>query len=377
MQKTGSSTERPYSAALDGVRFFSFFAVFLDHNVDLTEHPLFGYGFYGVTVFFVLSGFLIGGILLDLADRSEIPLGQRLKLFYMRRALRIFPLYYLVLFCIYLFPFLGMKFLGSRDSLLWHATYTLNFAEYYGMPDHSNPTFDGFHQNHFWSLCVEEHFYMLAPLAILTLSLLRSQQLFVLIWIGVAAARLWFGLHNNLATEQLSPMQFDCLTMGMAAAFIQKRGAFLGVTRPTAVKIGIAAAVLTLCILAYNLRMNSRLSQLLFMTFFQTTFCIAVSVFLLQLWNGRCGVVNQFFSLAPFVYLGKISYGLYIYHELVHYAIPPLIDVEHYPVAYRFDVLMFTIFVSMFSWQFFEHPINELKRHFPYPSRSRGAVRTS
>ena len=120
---------------LDGLRFFAFFVVFLSH---IPGDHLSNYGQKGVQLFFVLSGFLITRILL--VNRTG-KLFNDLRVFYARRFLRIFPLYYAVLiFCV---------LAGHRMAMVWYFTYTYNIKiwlidDWIGVAPH------------FWSLCVEE-----------------------------------------------------------------------------------------------------------------------------------------------------------------------------------------------------------------------------
>src|SRR5262249_33480006 len=99
--------------ALDGLRFFAFLGVFVWHALQNSPslRPWVSYGALGVQVFFVLSGFLIGSILLEQRDRCEIKLATRLKIFYIRRSLRIFPLYYLTLSILLILPFIGIPYI--------------------------------------------------------------------------------------------------------------------------------------------------------------------------------------------------------------------------------------------------------------------------
>ena len=131
---TAPSAGQSHVQSLDGVRFFAFFGVFVFHALqnNATLAPWAAHGALGVQIFFVLSGFLIGDILLSLRDRASVPLGQRLRTFYVRRALRIFPLYYLVLALIALLPSIGITVIGGRDVLIWNATYLTNVAMYLG-----------------------------------------------------------------------------------------------------------------------------------------------------------------------------------------------------------------------------------------------------
>ena len=84
---------KKYVPAIDGIRWWSFVLVFFFH----ASEGRFPFGYWGVAVFFTISGFLIGGILLDIKNNSDISLMNKLKIFLIRRSLRIFPLYYIVL----------------------------------------------------------------------------------------------------------------------------------------------------------------------------------------------------------------------------------------------------------------------------------------
>lgn len=157
--RQGSST---YMPQLDALRAIAVLAVMFHHFVPArAQWPLFAaipFGQLGVKLFFVLSGFLITGILLrarsKLGDQPRAVLSA-LAGFYARRSLRIFPLYYLVIAVC-----LVLNVPPVRDELLWLATYTLNLRiSYQGWyPEHVA---------HFWSLAVEEQFYLLWPWVVL------------------------------------------------------------------------------------------------------------------------------------------------------------------------------------------------------------------
>lgn len=149
-----------YNPHLDGLRALAFLLVFLYH----TESNIVPFGWIGVDLFFVLSGFLITRILVKSVDNGTT-LSQYLKVFFLRRILRIFPLYYLALFLfIVLLPFIAQYFQTetnyntlSKDAV-WFVTYLQNFVIGY-RNEYFNPGF----LNHFWTLAIEEHFYLLWP----------------------------------------------------------------------------------------------------------------------------------------------------------------------------------------------------------------------
>src|SRR4051812_48057385 len=131
---------------LDGLRFFAFLAVFVYHARQESAP----WGWAGVQFFFALSGFLITRILIQ---KESEALGADLRRFYFRRTLRIFPLYYAII---------ALVALTHRlDNKIWFVTYLYNIRAYF---DRSLDDMLG----HFWTLCVEEHFYLLFPLVLLT-----------------------------------------------------------------------------------------------------------------------------------------------------------------------------------------------------------------
>ena len=109
-------TDTTHVTSLDGVRFLAFFGVFVFHAFQNTRSAerIVGYGALGVQVFFVLSGFLIGGLLLDARLARQHSVQGRLGTFYARRSLRIFPIYYLTLAVLLLVELVGVTIVGGR-----------------------------------------------------------------------------------------------------------------------------------------------------------------------------------------------------------------------------------------------------------------------
>lgn len=350
----------PHVSALDGLRFFAFLAVYVHHAAQNNERirHLTEYGGLGVQVFFVLSGFLIGLILLQLRERRDTPLGERLKTFYLRRALRIFPLYYLSLALFALLTASGFELLGKLEHLPWNLAYLTNLKI----------VLDGRAMgglSHFWSLSVEEHFYMLAPLLVLTMSRARLPLCCAWIWLGSVVARAALGERFQFVSL-LSPLQFDCLAVGIATAVLQTEGSVLGVPLERARKLTLACAPLALLLLAG--RQSSvtavRLSAL---ALDQGIFALAVAGLILHVWNAKGSPLLRLLAFGPFTYLGKISYGLYVWH----FPVLMLVAVGLQDVLPRGSSLLalpVTVLVATISWYAFERPINDLKRHFPYRS---------
>src|SRR4051794_36933571 len=145
-----------YIARLDSVRFGAVFFVLLQHLFGLTFLP---WGHLGVSLFFVLSGFLITGILLRERERigtGELSRKKAIGQFYWRRTVRIFPLYFAVVLVFAVLLDVG----GGRGLWKWLFSYTMNYRIW--LQHYEDPVWSGF-----WSLAVEEHFYLIWPAIIL------------------------------------------------------------------------------------------------------------------------------------------------------------------------------------------------------------------
>ncbi len=159
LRKPKTPASEHWFPGLDGVRAVAVFLVFVVHYVHK------GYvGWTGVIIFFVLSGFLITGVLYDSRHQP-----RRFVNFYVRRSLRIFPLFYFI----WLLVLVGAPFLGEQ----WHPIHILwpvylgNFARFFAgtiAVDHIYTRFSAvpIEIGHFWSLAVEEQFYLLWPLVV-------------------------------------------------------------------------------------------------------------------------------------------------------------------------------------------------------------------
>ena len=148
----GRAPSLAYNSALDGLRGVAILLVILSH----AHAPLFDGAFYGVDLFFVLSGFLIGGQLLRPLARGEAP---SLRAFYLKRAFRILPAFWAVLAVYLLWP--GFREAPGMEPWWKFASFVVNLDIDYA----SNAAF-----SHAWSLCVEEHFYLLFPALALLLT---------------------------------------------------------------------------------------------------------------------------------------------------------------------------------------------------------------
>jgi len=327
-------------------------------------------GEHGVDLFFVLSGFLITGILCDTKHKADYFRG-----FYIRRALRIFPLYYgVLLVTIFLLPMLlrGTTSFFTQEhpyqSWLWlHASNVIMAWE-------GKWLFGGF--DHFWSLAVEEHFYLIWPLVIWLTS--RRQALWVCGLCGVVALAFRCGLvvagHANPAADIFTLCRIDGLAAGAWLALYLR-----GPHDPNRVRCyGIAATILGLGLGLSALiarKFIGQTSPLLTETLHYTCYTWFSFGFLGFIVLGLCCSTTSrwrhFWHCPAFIAAGKYSYGWYVFQGLIspdfmglHLAdhlntatgIPGLGSVVQIVVGGGLSLLL-----AILSWRIFESPILSFK----------------
>jgi peptidoglycan/LPS O-acetylase OafA/YrhL len=174
-----------YKIQIDGLRFYAVVSVLIGHWIawdaynPIVKNTPWG---HGVILFFVLSGFLITNILLnqkEAIENKQTTIAGALKTFYIRRFFRIFPIYYFLIFFLYY-----INYPKTREIFLWLLTYTSNI--YQGITNE----YVG-HFNHFWSLAVEEQFYIFWPLLIFIVPKKHLMSFFTTIIIISFLSRMW------------------------------------------------------------------------------------------------------------------------------------------------------------------------------------------
>jgi len=340
---------------LDTLRVVAVFLVFWEHWLPQIHIPGFSPGWWGVHLFFTISGFLISGILLDTkqeAIRLQIPRTHILKSFYIRRFLRIFPLYYMVLLIGYL-----AEYASIHDYIWWHALYGSNFLWIY----------EGV-VTHFWSLAVEEQFYLFWPLVILMVP-----QRFTLhaVVIAILVTPFWF-LHFRLYQHQelyfAGLYLLGCLhSLGMGAllAILTRKGYHM---RP-----GYTLWALLVLLVAYIgiLRYNTYVAISTLAILLAPAINTLIVLFSIR---QNFKPLNYIFNNFMLRYLGKISYGLYVIHPFAQYIVQKTFAYFQYPYhlfagKYQFvGYIIVTIVLSAISWELYEKRINNLKKYFEYLS---------
>ncbi|HEU4993240.1 MAG TPA: acyltransferase [Gemmatimonadaceae bacterium] len=361
--------------ALDGLRGIAILMVLLLHLVPSTpwtESPTLlvdrifvraaRTGWMGVDLFFVLSGFLITGILYDTKGSAHY-----LRQFYARRVLRIFPLYYatLALFLVVL-PALFPGHWVLRDlktDAAWYWSYLSNVkvAAVGFAPSNALA--------HFWSLAVEEQFYLIWPFVVLWLG--RRQLLVTCVVMAVVALAIRIALAMTGYTtlpDVWTPARMDALAIGALIA-VQARSAtglrtMARWARPVMAVVAVPLAALFL----FNVGLSTVAHSLL------ALFFGALLVFALT--SGLGGATSTL-SSPVLRFFGRYSYALYVFHFPILWFKPPIVvliptlfgsQMPGYIVWLAVSASV-SVGLALASWHVLEKPFLSLKRFFPYESR--------
>ena len=359
----GSSGTR--SPGLDGLRGLAILMVLLTHygsslnRASLPQHvvrSIFDFGWTGVDLFFVLSGFLITGILLRTKEAENY-----FSAFYTRRVLRIFPLYYTSLIVMF---FLVMPNLpGAPPPLVFwrkiaYFVYVQNWlppAQWMGQ---------------YWTLAVEEQFYLLWPLVVFCAR--RERILTIAVGASALAVLLRFALLAlHVDSESILENTFtrmDALLIGAACACLMREGAWATRLRRHANRLCFIPVIVMAAIYAVdrNFYRESPLMGSIGYTLIDLSF--AALLLALVATPGEPSVLQRFFGSATMRALGKYSYAAYIWHILVRVLAGYLErDVLHvrFPWFLNIPLLVaLTVAASMLSYAIIERPVLSLKRYF-------------
>lgn len=293
---------------LDGIRGFAILIVTLYRlckELDPSSHPLVGLvcrisplGGRGVDLFFVLSGFLITGILIRSKGKPNY-----FRNFIARRSLRIFPLYFLSLAVgLWAIPknLGGHLFERARTEQAYLWTYTSNIRVSW-LNEWCFGPFD-----HFWSLAVEEHFYLVWPAIVFILSTKRLGWFCALTVIAVAIARSVAEAFQSLdvAVDVLTVFRIDALCLGALLAVVMKSS-----VRHDRIRRGaVIAAVLLLATLIVVVLIGSRMFGLPALLC-RMIFMAGIAFILL---SPRTSILPRVFEGSVLRFLGKYSYGMYV-----------------------------------------------------------------
>ena len=346
-----TATYRPH---LDGLRAVAVYLVVLFH-AGSTRFPG---GYVGVDVFFVLSGYLVTQLLLrDIGDRGSI----RLAHFYARRFRRLLPAAFVALVVTALVytaiasPLEVADSVGSFKAAFLYSTnwyFIHNSTGYFGANLSANPVL------HFWSLAVEEQFYLLWPLTLGGLFVVtrrldarrRMHAIRIVLAVGAVASATWaLSIRNtnpNRAYYGTDARAYELLAGALIAlmpAFVASAVRFRRTTR-----VASAASIAALVVVASSWVHLDAIERGIAVT-------IITCVLIVALDAAGGGPVNRALSTRPAVYLGRISYGTYLWHWIV---ILVLVRTFHpAPLAATAIACLVATAMASLSYEMLEQPV--------------------
>lgn len=352
---------------LDGLRAIAILLVIVYHWFpEGTGINILPNGPIGVTLFFVLSGFLISQILLrnkQQIETQKTSVREAYRIFVIRRALRIFPVYYLTLlgiFVLTLFPSLPQVQTLLLQKPLYYFLYGSNFliTFYHNWKDQLSP---------FWSLAVEEQFYIFFPLIIFLVPkkwLLKTILGFIVV--GILSRILL--IHIGDTESVLTPTCFDAFGLGALWAYFRvevpnykqyiKYFNYLSF-----------AGLLIFCVAIF-----AGNHSLFYLYFMRTAISLVSLYFIVHASEGFKGWFARVLNSFVLKHIGQISYGIYIFHILVPSVLTVFvfklitkftgIYITHWGNTFRFISFILLIIVANLSWHVIEKPLNNLKKHF-------------
>jgi len=367
------SANQAYFPALDGVRGFAFLLVFVWHYLTLP------WAWAGVNLFFVLSGFLITGILFDTRDDPH-----RFRNFYVRRTLRIFPVYYGVILLILLaYPVFHWEwnwawlawplYLGNLSHIVRVWTPDSPMARM-AFGELISGRIRGLMLNlgHFWSLCLEEQFYLFWPCIVF---LVRGRK--KLIWICAACVMiepfLRIAASHLLATcvppdhnalYFVTPFRVDSLLLGGSIALVRRGPAARTLYRGGRVVFVLCSTALVVWL---ALRVGQHRPGDYVYPLWRNTWGLSLidiysaSLLLTALEPGS--PVYRIFNIGPLRWLGRISYGAYVFHNIYIDPVRQMMRPYGDPSKLKSTAVGFviTIVLAWASFRWFESPFIRLK----------------
>lgn len=362
----GAERQRQYYPALDGMRALAAVLVFLFHYLQLP------YGWAGVDFFFVLSGFLITGILYDSREGEH-----RLRNFYMRRVFRIFPLYYGVLAALFLAA--AVFHLAYRLPVLVWPLYLGNYLPWFSANPFRFEVVGPLVIVHLWSLCIEEQFYLLWPAVVFRVGdRARLLRVCVTLICVLPLVRLVLCLALPQATVLAgaiytsTPTRMDSLLVGGALALWMRGPERARVMRSGYGALGAALLVLATGQVVLGYLHASAMPWLYWMQSLGYSMTAVAGAGLLILCLDAGSPVGHWLSRPAVRSFGQRTYGFYVYHVIpiaFFTAWAGRMKARGVPWGLRNPVLAALFFagitaVSYASYRYFESPFLRLKRRF-------------
>lgn len=317
----------------------------------------------GVDLFFVLSGFFIGGILIDHRDSPRLA-----RVFYVRRALRILPLCYVTLVVALTLASADWG-VSPPDFAPWvYGLFLSNFA--LALQNH----WEAFLLSVLWSLAVEEQFYVIAPWVVRAISPARLPVLLlglILSALLLRAGLKWQYPDLQVAIHVLTPLRMDALAWGALVAWAvrapEARAFFARLQSTWLFWLGCCAALL-LALTATRSSPGSTLQSYLGYTVVSISFALLVAITV----TVRPKLLNRFLALPALTHLGRHSYFVYLWHVLIGLNVirwlggPDFVLNTPTGLLVVFGSIAATWLAAVISWKYFEAPLLKLGHRTGY-----------
>jgi len=347
-----------YRPELDGLRGISILLVYIHH----LYHPLMPGGFFGVDVFFVLSGFLITSLLVQEQERKG---SISLKDFYIRRALRLMPALITLILIIGGFALIFLDIrrkTATFQGILMALSYASNWFIAFGYFTANNPL------GITWSLAIEEQFYLTWPLSLslaLRYKLGRRWILYILALaiVIIPLHRKMLAMHgaNVLRLYYASDTRADTLLIGCLAGLLVSWN-LLPYNRRVEICIKSLAAVAAV-FLGYMVSTASPMGGMLYLHGGYTLVALSMGLilFVLVVWPPK--VALSVLRFTPLVWIGRISYGLYLWHWPVRLFVYSKNGLPA-SVGQLLIVVVLSLSLTTLSYYFVEKPFLRWKKRF-------------
>ena len=341
-----------YIPALDGVRALAILLVLLFHWFPVNHWVnVLPNGPIGVTLFFVLSGYLISTILMGQQAAGNFV--RSFKNFVIRRALRIFPIYFLVLLGLLVAKRVGIQVVTDfYEHPVYYWTYLYNhwLERQQNWSDMLSP---------YWSLSVEEQFYIVWPFFMLLIP--SGKRMLGFLWsvvvLGIVARYISVHEFHGIGVYMITCV--DTFAWGALLAYYVRTG------RTSELGIWVRRLWIPVLILWIMLCLRHTDADLVKQLFFRTLTSMVSVALLFQVM--QAGILARIFSWTPLRKIGQMSYGIYLYHMLVpdlFYQIAARLQIPLPADSYHVIGLLVLFLVAAISYRWIEKPIQALKRHF-------------
>ncbi len=336
-----------YVPQIDALRALAVLIVLFSHYLrDAAISNMHYFGRFGVDLFFVISGFLLTAILVK-QKAKNIPKITILKGFFVKRSLRLWPAYFGFLVFLLILSYLTGFWVSKPNDLWYYFTYTINFNFFW--EGYKSPSL-----NHIWSLCVEEQFYLFLPfvilffnrrLQIIICSVLFFLSPFILTLYPQAIQRVM--VYSNLHT----------LCGGVLLAIMYKTKYMRFSIQYASIFFFISLIVALISYMRPNIFI------------YETSVALACMFLLLWAVNGFPESISRLCNHNMVLYIGKISYGLYLYHRFLPHFLKPImrrLDLNLPPIVLLTLFFILVGGMSVISFEYYEKFFLKLKRKFDY-----------